>query len=131
MRITLCSSARFFDRLLNIKKEMEERGHEVFLPSMTDYHELEETALAKIQYNLIKDHFKKIGQSDAIFVANYDKNGIKGHIGGSCLLEMGKACDKGIPIFLLNNIPEQSSYREEIIAMQPIVMGEEWDKITE
>ncbi|MFH1064973.1 MAG: hypothetical protein V1734_00515 [Nanoarchaeota archaeon] len=97
MIITLCSSARFFDRLPNIKKELEKRGREVLLPSMADYHHLEETALAKIHYNLIKDHFQKIGKSDAIIVANYDKNEIKGHIGGSCFLEIGKAFDKGIP----------------------------------
>lgn len=127
MRITLCSSARFFDRLYEIKEELEKLGHEVFLPSMKNYHSLEETALAKIQYNLIKDHFKKIDNSDAILVANFDKD-IKGYIGGSALIEMAKAFDKGIPIFLMNPIPE-ISYKEEIKAMKPIIIGMDFKKI--
>jgi len=127
MKITLCSSARFFERLYEIKEELEKQGHEVFLPSMKNYHDLEETALAKIHYNLIKDQFKKIDNSDAIFVANFDKD-IKGYIGGSCLLEIGKAFDKGIPIYLLNEIPD-ISYKEEIKAMKPIVIGMDFKKI--
>jgi len=129
MRITLCSSAAFFDSLHSIKKELEERGHEILLPSMVDYHHLEEDALAKIQYNLIRDHFKKIDGSHAIYVANYDKNDIVGYIGGSVLLEMGKAFDKGIPIFLMQGIPVEVSYREELIALQPIVVGENWGEL--
>lgn len=129
MKITLCSSAKFFERLRDIKAALEAKGHEVFLPSMQNYHHLEETALAKIQYNLIKDHFAKIDRSDAIYVVNYEKNGIRGYIGGSVLLEMGKAFDKGVPIFFMDDIPKESPYREEIIAMQPIVIGENFDKL--
>ncbi len=129
MKIALCSSAKFFEKLWNIKKSLEERKYEVFLPSMKDYHHLEEDALAKIQYDLINEHFRKIKQSDAIYVANYDKNGIAGYIGGSSFLEMGLAFYRKLPIFLLNNIPPQISYREELIALMPIVVGEDWDKL--
>lgn len=126
MKITLCSSAQFFDKLYGIKEELEKRGYGVFLPSMKNFHHLEENALAKIQYGLIKDHFGKIDRSDAIYVANYDKNRMEGHIGGGVFLEMGKAFDKGIPIFLMKDIPRQLSYREELIALKPIVIGENW-----
>ena len=130
MKITLCSSAKFFDRLWDIKRSLEERGHEVLLPSMQDYHHLEEDALAKIQYDLIGEHFRKIEQSDAIYVANYDKNGIVGYIGGNSFLEMGLAFYKGIPIFLLNDIPQEVNYKEELIALQPTVVGEDWDRLS-
>lgn len=129
MKITLCSSAKFFKNLWAVKEALEKNGHEVLLPSMHDYHDMEETALAKIQHNLIREHFEKIDQSEAIYVANYEKNGIPGYIGGSCLLEMGKAFSKNIPIFLMNEIPQQVGYREEIIALQPIIIGEDWDKL--
>ncbi|MEK6969863.1 MAG: hypothetical protein AABW48_05540 [Nanoarchaeota archaeon] len=129
MKITLCSSATFFEQLGDIKKSLEERGYEVFLPSMKDFHHLEEDALAKIQYDLINEHFQKIEQSDAIYVANYDKNGVAGYIGGNSFLEMGLAFYRKIPIFLLQEIPPQISYREELIALQPIVVGEAWDKL--
>ncbi len=131
MRIALCSSARFFDRLPAIKKALEEMSYEVFLPSMKDFHHLEETAYAKIQYDLIRDHFKKVGQSDAIYVANFDKDGVKGYIGPNSFLEMGKAFDMGIPIFLMKEVPAQSPYRQELIALQPIVIGENWKTLDE
>jgi len=74
MKITLCSSANFFDNLWDIKKYLEERGYGVLLPSMKDFHHLGEDSLAKIQYDLINEHFQKIDQSHAVYVANYDKN---------------------------------------------------------
>ena len=129
MKIVLCSSAKYFDKLIVIQKQLEKKGHEVLLPSMEDYHHLEETALAKIQCHLIKEHFHKINESDAIYIANYDKNDIEGYIGGNSFLEMGKAFDMGIPIFLMKDIPKGISYREEILALQPIVIGEDFDKI--
>jgi hypothetical protein len=129
MKITLCSSAKFFDNLWDIKKSLEELGHEVLLPSMKDFHHLREDSLAKIQYDLINEHFRKIDQSHAVYVANYDKNSIAGYIGGNSFLEMGLAFYRKIPIFLLNNIPQQISYREELIALKPIVVGEDWNKL--
>jgi nucleoside 2-deoxyribosyltransferase len=130
-RIVLCSSASFFDKLWDIKAALEQEGHEVYLPSMKDYHHIAEGALAKIAFNLIKEHFKRIDQSDAIYVANFDKNGIHGYIGGNTFLEMGKAFDKGIPIFVMNDIPEKVSYREELLAMRPIVIGLDWSALNE
>lgn len=128
MEITLCSSAAFFENLWGIKKALEERGHEVFLPSMKDYSYLGEDSKAKVQFDLIREHFKKIEKSDAVFVANYTKNGIQGYIGGNTFLEMGVAFFKGIPIFLLNEVPKQISYRDELIALKPTVVGKDWDK---
>ena len=129
MKITLCSSAKFFEKLWDIKKSLEEIGHEVLLPSMKDFLLLGEDSLAKIQYDLINEHFQKIDQSQAVYVANYDKNGIEGYIGGNFFLEMGLAFYRKIPIFLLNDIPQQVSYREELIALKPIVVGEDWNKL--
>ena len=131
MKITLCSSAKFFEKLWDIKKSFEEIGHEVLLPSMKDFHHLGEDSLAKIQYDLISEHFQKIDQSQAVYVANYDKNGIAGYIGGNSFLEMGLAFYRKIPIFLLNDIPQQVSYREELIALKPIVVGEDWNKLND
>ena len=129
MKITVCASARFFEKLRDIKMSLERLEYTVFLPSMVDCRHLEETAPAKIHYGLMRGHFNKIDQSDAIYAANYPKDGIEGHIGGSCFLEMGKAFDRGIPIFLITDIPQRSSYREELPTLQPVVVGEDWNKL--
>lgn len=128
-RITLCSSASFFDKLPGISAELSKRGLEVLIPSMMDYHGMEEDSLAKIHFDLMRSHFKKIDRSDAIYVANFEKKGIPGYIGGNTFLEMGKAFDKNVPIFLRDNIPDVILYREELLAMKPIVVSEDWDRI--
>ena len=42
---------------------------------------------------------------------------------------MGLAFYRKIPIFLLNDIPQQVSYREELIALKPIIVGENLDRL--
>ncbi|MFH1332006.1 MAG: hypothetical protein ABIH63_01850 [archaeon] len=115
MIITLCCRAKFFDRLHFIEDGIKSVGHEVLLPSMVDYHHLEETALFKIQHNLIRDHFKKIDNSHAIYVANFDAKGLEGYVGGSSLIEMGHAFYREIPIFLMKRVDNMLSYREEVL----------------
>ncbi|KKT71502.1 MAG: hypothetical protein UX09_C0021G0005 [Candidatus Uhrbacteria bacterium GW2011_GWE2_45_35] len=96
---------------------------------MIDYHYLVEDALTKIHHDLIREHFNKIEKSDAIFVANFEKNGVLGYIGGNTFLEIGLAFYLRKPIYLLNELPEKIGYQEELLAMQPVVIGEDWNKI--
>ncbi len=125
--ICLCSSRKFFDKLREVKEELKGLGYKVLLPSMDNVQDDfyfkggRETEFAKIHYDLIRKHFKKIEQSDAILVCNYDKDGIAGYIGGSVLMEMTKAFDSNKFILLTKDIP-QMPYRAEILAMQPIII---------
>jgi nucleoside 2-deoxyribosyltransferase len=119
---------KFIDELNKTKATLEENGHKVFLPIMTNFKEQGEHGKLKIEHNLIREHFNKIKESDAILVLNYDKNGIKNYVGGNSFLEMGKAYDIGIPIYLLNPIPD-ISYKDELIAMQPIILHGNLDKL--
>lgn len=70
----------------------------------------------------MKAHFTKIEWSDAILVANYDKKGIAGYIGGNTLMEIGLALHLDKKIYLLNRIPDVP-YDEEIRATQPKVIS--------
>ena len=97
---------KFMEEFPKIKSILEEKGHQVFLPIMENFKEEGEHGQRKIDLDLIREHFRKIDKSDAILVLNYDKNDIKNYIGGNSFLEMGKAYDKEIPIFLLNPIPD-------------------------
>ncbi len=127
-KITLCSSASFFEKLWVIKDAIEKRGYEVLLPSMENFNRRGEQGFAKIQHDLIREHFRKIDKAHAIYVANFDKNGIEGYIGGNTFLEMGKAFDRGIPIFLMYPVPE-ISYRDELIALQPVIIGNNFETL--
>ena len=78
--------------------------------------------LWKRKKEAILEHFKKIGDGDAILVTNYDKNGVRNYIGGNTLMEMGLALHLNKIIYLLNPIPE-ISYKEEILGMQPKILN--------
>lgn len=76
----------------------------------------------KANEDLIKRYFRLIKDSDAVFAVNIDKKGIKNYIGGNTFLEIGFAHVLGKKIFLLNDIPE-CSYKDEIIAMKPVILN--------
>ena len=61
-------------------------------------------------------------------VVNFDKNGIENYIGGNVFLEMGAGFVFEKPIYLLNPIPKQDNY-EEILALEPIIIGGDLSKI--
>lgn len=77
---------------------------------------------------MIKRYFQLIKESDGILVCNFEKNGIKNYIGGNTFLEMGLAYVLDKKIFLLNPIPEVN-YKDEILAMEPIILNGDLEKI--
>jgi len=139
MKITICGSIAFYDEMLDLKAKLEKVGHKVKLPpfeiknekgemiSVKEYYELRKTTTDKNSWvwrqkgKSIKIHFKKEQWADAILVTNFDKNGIKGYVGGNTLMEMGVAFFLKKPIYLLNEIPEVS-YKEEILGMFPVIL---------
>ena len=126
MNIAICGSMSFSEKMLEVGRLLEAMGHKPILPIDT-IESIEDPSLREnikhcIEKNIIKDHLKKIQQSDAILVLNYKKNGIPGYVGGSTLIEMGFAHYINKKIFLLNPIPKMS-YTVELTAMQPIVLN--------
>lgn len=83
----------------------------------------------KIEYDFIREHFRKIEKSNAILVLNYDAHGIQNYIGGNTFLEIGLAFWLGKKIFLLNPIPDMD-YKTEMFAMQPTVINGDLRKIS-
>ena len=82
----------------------------------------EETASFKRSHDYIRSHYRHILESDAILIVNSEKRGIRNYIGGNCLMEMGMAYVNDKKIFLLNDIPAESSYLDEIKAMDPVCL---------
>jgi len=148
MEITICSSIDFTPKIIEVKKELEAKGHKVNVPYFTqkiingevsyeNYIGVKEKdgdiLLRKSQpVDLIKRHYNLIKNSDAILVLNIDKKGIKNYIGGSTLMEMGFAYVYGKKIYLYNPIPERSErihYVDEIKDMDPIIINQDLSKI--
>jgi len=136
----------FAKGMKEIKDFLEKRKHKVILPELIEKFikikylsqrakkpniakDSKEIAKMKIEHNLIKKHFKKIKEADAILVLNYTRNNVKNYIGGNSFLEMGFAHILGKKIFILNPLPKIPFYREEMLAMKPIILNGDLAKI--
>ncbi len=134
--ITVCTSASFYKQAVELEDQLEKLGLTIVLPDSArkmkadndfershyqtwhtnpdDYHK---------KAHLMHLYFDKVAEGDAILVLNYEKHGRKNYIGANVLLEMGIAFHLGKPIFVLNDLPEDSAYEEELKGMQPILLG--------
>jgi len=120
---------QFHQEMAQAKQQLEKRGFSILAPDELDNLTINESYMAndqdkinaKIEYNFIREHFKKVEIADAILILNYTKKGIPDYIGGNTFLEMGYAFGLGKPIYLLHPIP-QMDYYTEMVAMQPIIL---------
>jgi hypothetical protein len=133
--ITICSSANFYRQVVEAAAELEKLGYQTIIPitaermkqtgdyevdhyrtwlkDASDYHK--KTAL-------MRQHFDEVEKGDAILVVNGEKHGTTNYIGGNVLMEMTIAFHLKKPIFILNELPEESNYLEELIGMEPIIL---------
>lgn len=133
MKITICASMKFMEKMLEAKKSLEDQGHEVLLPVWENLHisNISKSRLLIKKRSYILEHFKKIKSSDAVLVLNITKNSVKNYIGGNSLIEIGIAFDQGKKIFLYNSLPkvEDISYVTEIETMKPFILNGDLSKI--
>jgi hypothetical protein len=137
MKITICGSVKFADKLVDIYRQLEKLGHEPVMhedmfgiadgtaKELIDGIGLDHSEVKK-KHNFIKLWYNLIVGSDAILVCNFDKNGIKNYIGGNTLMEIGFAHvnDK-----MLNPVPEDVPYTDEIKAMVDSVIEGDLSKV--
>jgi len=136
MKIAFCSSMAFAKEMIEAKKQLENLGHSITLPHNTEKYASgewgqeakSESVANKKKYDLIKNYFEVIKNSDAILIINYKKNNIPNYIGGNSLIEIAFAHVLGKKIFLLNPIPE-ISYSDEIKAMSPVILNGKLEEI--
>jgi ABC-type sugar transport system substrate-binding protein len=149
MKITVCGSIAFYSEMEKLKAELEENDHEVLIPLLneeTSYGNDRKIYFAKYieenggidafspidpiwisKQNAMNDHFQKIEWADAIVVANHEKRGVKGYIGGNTLIEIGLAFYLKKDIYILNPISSDISYKQEIYGMKPVLLNGKLD----
>lgn len=146
MKLTVCGSIAFYNEMEHLKNALEKNGHEVLIPLLSNdsytvdgdrkisFGKLIEEqggvdafpaghAVWDMKGNAIRDHYKKIEWGDAIVVANHEKRGVQGYIGGNTLMEIGVAFFLGKPIYILHPISSELSYKQEILGMKPIFLN--------
>ena len=135
MKIAICGSMVFARQMKKTRKFLEERGCQVITPVFVDdwasgtlVKRLSEDKRKK-DHDLIRDYYQKIKSAEAVLILNYTKKRIKNYIGGNSFLEMGFAHVLGKKIYLLNPIPKLDLYRDEIKAMEPVILDGDLSKI--
>jgi len=128
MKIFICCSKRFYDKVGEVKEVLEKQGHEISLPNSFDNpnkeNEMRELGVeehGKWKSGMFNESVDKIKNNDALLVLNFDKNDLKNYIGGATFLEMYDAFKLGKKIFLYNPIPEGMLY-DEILGFNPVVI---------
>ena len=137
MKLLIVCSKKFYSKIDEIKKGLEERGIEVLLPNTYSNPGLEQEMWDQgthkdFKSKMFKMSEEKIKNSDGVLVLNYDKekDGIlyKNYIGGATFLEMYDAFRMNKKIFMYNGIPECMLY-DEIDGFNPILINGNLDLI--
>ncbi len=134
MKITVVGSMKHADKMVKNYHLLAELGHEPVMDigvfgiadgtakELVDGIALDHAEVKK-KYNFIKIWHNLIMNSDAILVCNYDKGNIKNYIGGNTLMEIGFAYTANKKVFLVNPVPEDVPYSDEIKVMVDAVLN--------
>lgn len=137
MKIVICASVNFPEKIREIERGLIDKGHEAVVPYSIIKHNIQNYEDAQKLKEMddyqtaekpefTRRHFNEIKNADAIFVVNVEKNGIPNYIGGATFAEMMFASYLNKKIFLLNPIPAHEKlafFRDEIEAVQPVVLN--------
>lgn len=136
MKIYLCASKSFYDKVADVKVALEKLGHVVTPPNGYDepqaeakYQSMSTQEYADWKSELIRHDGEVVKANDAVLVLNFEKNGQANYIGGAAFLEMFKAFDLHKKIYLYNPIPN-NMLQDEIIGLQPIIIAHDLTKIS-
>ena len=136
MKIFIICSKKFYDRIPEIQKVLEDGGHKITLPNCYDdptteeqYRKLGESEHSKWKAEMLKHSTDVIENNDAVLVLNFEKHGMKNYIGGATFLEMYDAFRLGKKIFLYNDVPE-GILADEIIGFSPIIINGNLTKVS-
>lgn len=142
--VVICSSANFYKHAVKIQKELEAHGFKVIVPHTAEkmkksgnYDAAHYRIWLKDAKNydrktwLMREHFKEVASGDVVLVINNEKHGKPNYIGGNVLMEMALAFYLEKPIYLLNGIPEESFFLEEIIGLGSIPLKGNINKFVE
>ena len=132
MKVMVCCSTAFYDKVGEISSYLIDKGYEVIYPNgyLEDNFELDEDATDEEYSKFFKDMFlesaDKIKESDAIIVLNYSKvkKGVElpNYIGASTFLEMYHAFMEDKKIYMMNGFPD-NMLLDEIKAFRPIILN--------
>lgn len=129
MNIGIIGSMHFTEKMIEVRDELKELGHDAFVTSLAEAHlgkNDDEKQTLKIHQQLhqdaIREFWRLMQDADAVLVINLKRHGIENYIGGNTLMEIGFAHVLNQRVFLWNDIPDMPYCKPEIEAVRPVVI---------
>ena len=129
MIILIHASLDFKDEMIRARDYiLAHSDHRVILPELTRYQDIrdkmgDDVTFTKIKNRLTRENMVNVEKCDVLFIINPSHRNILNYVGGNAFMEMVVAFYLGKPIFLLNDIPENMSYTEEMKTFYPQIVG--------
>lgn len=138
--IVICSSANFYEQVVAAESQLIKLGFDVVIPKTARaMKEAGDYTVSKTWYDnaddytkkadLMRTHFQEIERGDIVLIANYEKHGVANYIGPNVLMEMGIAFYFNKPIYILNELPDNSPFEEELKGFLPTILHGKLDQI--
>lgn len=131
MRLVICGSLTFIEKMKETANIFKEQGHDVFLPRSAELNQTKEYWAHEEQKNpkrflevyseRMRLHFNTIVSADGIIVLNYSKDGVQGYIGPNTIMEMAIAWYHKKKIFILYDVLSLPGVKE-IASMRPTIL---------
>jgi hypothetical protein len=133
--ITICSSCNFYKQVVEVQEELQALSFDIIVPKLAT--QMKENNDYEVSHyktwfadpndfhkkaELMHGHFDEVAKADAILVVNHEKHGRANYIGGNVLMEMALAFHQRKPIFILNELPKDSAFDEELKGMMPVLL---------
>jgi nucleoside 2-deoxyribosyltransferase len=135
--IVICSSGAFYKHVNDIADQLREIGYKVVVPETAEHMRVSgDYDIDKVKtwidnsehfgrkHELAMAHFKEIAAGDAVLIVNDDKPGQPNYIGPNGTMEWGLAYYLGKPVFMLNGVPKDSNFYEEVYGMSTVIDGD-------
>jgi hypothetical protein len=132
MKLMICCSTAFYDKVADVSKYLISNGYDVIYPNgyLDNDNELDDNVSEEEYSNFFKKMFlesiDKVKESDGILVLNYTKNkngkDLVNYIGASTFLEMYEAFMNNKIIYMLNQYPD-NMLLDEIKGFKPIILN--------
>ena len=127
--IVIIGSSKFLDKIEKLKDYLINKGYNVIeYPKKINH--LDE----KVYINRYKSFFSALDSADEIFVANFDKNEIKGYVGAESFAELSFIVANNVlknenrKIYLLNKPSEEVSSYFELNSFIKLGIIKIWDE---
>ena len=116
MHICLIGSLRDIDRIQQIARELQKKGHTTIVPVDASENRFSDRKQTKAEF--MKKMFDNIKNCDAVLAVNdASRGGQQGYIGPNTFLQLGMGMSLGKALFSLARWDTRLPYNEELEAM--------------